>query len=359
MSGLWTQLKNNRVSTLMILLGFLIAMIGITISLSTINQESRIQQVMQEIRPDFRFARLLEIRSEQDLDTLLDVMKNLPSDGVFLIPGHVSDGETEYLADAVWISGQASLPYPLLKGRSFTREDMEGSAVVMLGSTPLTPSIGEDYRLGGERFHLIGITGVEDVDVPYLRVQRLFSLAHLPESFTQGILFQEGSLTLNAFAVGPHTESELDQLLSFSGLTSYPVPPARTGEWQPQLSSTFSLTLITYLIVIFGTFNLSLFWIKKRTREIAIRKAYGFTNMDVLSQFTAEVLQLLLLAVLLNFPVQWIFSGYFYRVFGSTFRFTSLNIFVSLLFVAITALLSSLLPAFYIMSVQPAQTLQR
>ncbi len=68
----------------------------------------------------------------------------------------------------------------------------------------------------------------------------------------------------------------------------------------------FSLfTGFTILIACFGLFGLSLYTVRKRIKEIGVRKVLGASVMNIVMLLSRDMLKLVLIANIIAFPVAW------------------------------------------------------
>ena len=70
------------------------------------------------------------------------------------------------------------------------------------------------------------------------------------------------------------------------------------------LKSSFSVySVITLIIALLGLFGLTLFLIKKKTKEIGIRKLYGSRLIDTFKLFATEQIMIVVISNILAVPV--------------------------------------------------------
>lgn len=75
---------------------------------------------------------------------------------------------------------------------------------------------------------------------------------------------------------------------------------------EDQLMKAFGyFTIIALVIACSGLFGLTLFLVEQKTREIAIRKAFGATVKAITWSFTIEIIVLLGISIMLAIPVSW------------------------------------------------------
>ncbi len=66
-----------------------------------------------------------------------------------------------------------------------------------------------------------------------------------------------------------------------------------------------SFSIIAIIIASLGLFGLVAFMVRKRVKEIGIRKVLGASTGSITAMLSKEFLQLILIAALISFPVTW------------------------------------------------------
>jgi putative ABC transport system permease protein len=204
------------------------------------------------------------------------------------------------------------------RGRVFTSgEDIGRQRVVVLGANTLTslgisnPNaiLGEDVRIGGMQFQVIGIlkpkgsgSGFGSVDdqvfIPFGTGRfRLFKTDRLDDLFA--LASSEADL--------PEAINEITLALRRSHHLTYDQPDDFRIRNQADFLSTLSETTqifthllagiasVSLLVGGIGIMNIMLVSVTERTREIGIRKALGATRNNILFQFLTEAVTLCVL----------------------------------------------------------------
>lgn len=123
--------------------------------------------------------------------------------------------------------------------------------------------------------------------------------------------------------------------------------------FQNALSQETLISAGLYLFALLNSTLISYYWIVVRKREIAIRKAFGATNISIISLLVRELMMLIGCSALLACMVQcliWSLQGNFLN----TFNYLQI---VLVLFGAIVlaVLIAILVPIKYILSIQPSE----
>jgi putative ABC transport system permease protein len=77
------------------------------------------------------------------------------------------------------------------------------------------------------------------------------------------------------------------------------------GFWQTMKRMFIFFAVVTLIISTIGLFGLILFTIKRRTKEIGVRKVLGSSVFSVYWQLSSEVLQMLGIAIVIGCPAAW------------------------------------------------------
>jgi putative ABC transport system permease protein len=99
--------------------------------------------------------------------------------------------------------------------------------------------------------------------------------------------------------------------------------------YQPELDvrSSFKVySFISFFIALMGLFGLTLFQVRKMTKEISIRKIHGAGLLDTLGRFTREYAQIILISNVISLPLSiWVMNKwlahYQYRAHMGPFIF--------------------------------------
>jgi putative ABC transport system permease protein len=97
-----------------------------------------------------------------------------------------------------------------------------------------------------------------------------------------------------------------------------------------RLMQLFSAVAI--LISLLGLLAMSTYFIRLRTKEIAVRKVFGSTSLEVLRRLVSTFLSYVLIAFVMAAPVAWLLmrrwlSGYSYRISSGAWIFATAGLF--------------------------------
>jgi len=108
--------------------------------------------------------------------------------------------------------------------------------------------------------------------------------------------------------------------------------------WQSMKRMFIFFAVVTLLISTIGLFGLILFTVKRRTKEIGIRKVLGSSVTSVYWQLSAEVIGSLSFAVVFGCPGAW----YIYKIMPGAYKepLNATEFFVSIALVAVIALIT-------------------
>ena len=130
--------------------------------------------------------------------------------------------------------------------------------------------------------------------------------------------------------------------------------PDRSSLVLPGLVTFAALILLSSCI---NFANLSLSQMQQRGKETGVRKALGATQSDLLAQFLLESMMLTLLALLVALPVIYVAIGPYTTLTSTGFTFGAMfgssQVFIIVLFVLVTGLLSGLIPALRMSQIAP------
>lgn len=113
------------------------------------------------------------------------------------------------------------------------------------------------------------------------------------------------------------------------------------------------LGMLLYLFAVINVTIVSYYWINVRKRELAIRKAFGQTNMEIILMLVKEFFLIIAIAAMIAVLVQ-----ISVQIFRGTMQFGLDSIrmmFMYLGMVFIASISSSLLPVKYILKIHPAE----
>ncbi|MFA6127209.1 MAG: ABC transporter permease [Bacteroidales bacterium] len=220
---------------------------------------------------------------------------------------------------------------PIKAGRGFSEEfpadifNSENSTGGMLINESLAKIIGKDDVIG-MKISFTGVTG------PVVGVIRDFHFLSMRTEIPPLVLFlypenrmRYMMIRLNHGERGPMIEKLRSTWNSV--LPGYPFDYSFIEDdydllYQNEMRSGKLMayfTIIAIIIACLGLIGLSSYMAEKRTREIAIRKTFGSTNMSIVLSMIAQFTRLVLIGILIAIPITWYYlnqwlNDYAYRV---------------------------------------------
>lgn len=279
---------------------------------------------------DDNFAeRIKKIPGVQYVATTTQVMGNS-----FNVPAKIKYNNEEFDVNSVTVSMDAlqALGAQVVSGRIFSREykqDTVNSVVVNEATAKLLGKnvVGKIYKSGWDEkdqfdFQIVGV--IKDYN------NESFDKAVLPTIYKVTQL--GGSSNTNNLLVRFNTESYQSAIkaIEVEWKKIYPNYPMQyrsvEDAFQKELQSSRRLmqlvvvfSIISIALSLLGLFALSTFMAKRRTKEIAIRKILGASDLQIVNLLNRAFLILVLAANVISWPIAYIFtnnwlSGFAYRI---------------------------------------------
>lgn len=119
--------------------------------------------------------------------------------------------------------------------------------------------------------------------------------------------------------------------------------------------SPVNIYFLIYFFAIINCIIVSEFWIEQRKREIAIRKAFGMSNLQIISMLFREMLRISCFAAILCVFLQIIFSGLIGNIFNIHIEASFGNVIIMIAMIVTTSLAVILVPVYKIINMSPSQ----
>lgn len=353
------NMKANRVTSVILILGLVVAILSISLGVSQIQNVQEVVNLSNQYQFQFDERMLVGIDSRDDFDWILTKFKTSPHAFAVQLENiyYVIDNNG-LLIYPTYYSLDRQLPYPILKGRNLSSDDfLKDQAVALLGDK-IGIEVGDYYQIDENRYEVVGISGFEDLAVPPFSFIRVISLLNLPEGVIDGIV-GEKKMVLGFSQVEEGFIESFRKDLEERGIVYRDDPPGTGLKMDESLSVNLAKTsTFIYAMALLNTFNISLFWIQKRRREIGIRKAIGFTNADILWMLMKEMGILVSSSVIIAVLLQIIFMPVIEKYLSVRIRISFEHIYISLFFVIGTTILTVIIPGYYASKIQPADAIR-
>ena len=120
----------------------------------------------------------------------------------------------------------------------------------------------------------------------------------------------------------------------------------------------FVLAILGYIVTLIYSVNIVVFWVEKRKYEIAVRKAFGYTDKDIAKIISGEILALTGVAAIIALLIQAVVGRLLHQISKYTLEMHMANIMIAVVVVLITAFLTSIWPVRKAMRIPPIETLK-
>lgn len=268
------------------------------------------------------------------------------------------------------------------KGRFFNElESNSGKQVVVLGHDIAeqlfenSEPIGKTIRMYGQRFTVIGVTkkkgsgmdigGGDDTS------------AFLPSSFLRSLYGDNNENVLPVIVLKPNQGTDMDalkgeisqKLRSFRGVKQGEIDnffvnvlSGLTDMIDGVLSSVrvggIIISIFSFLVGGFGIANIMFVSVKERTNLIGIQKSLGAKNKFILFQFLFEAIILCLIGGCIGLLIVWLLALLLTNVLDFEFVLSFWNVLIGFGLSVIVGLLSGILPAISASQLDPVEAIR-
>jgi putative ABC transport system permease protein len=205
----------------------------------------------------------------------------------------------------------------LLAGRKFNSSDhnadlkyvhnaiLNETAIKLLGFASPQDAIGKQVSVFEKTYDIVGVTAD-------------FHMKSLHHSINPTVMMPLSYTRQSAFAVKLNTENVQQTIAAIRGkyeawfpgnlFDYYFLDESYNAQYSNDrlFGKVFTLfTGFTILIACFGLFGLSLYTVRKRIKEIGVRKVLGASVINIVMLLSRDMIRLVLIANIIAFPVAW------------------------------------------------------
>jgi putative ABC transport system permease protein len=368
--------KITPVNTSVLIFGLSVSILMISFGISFIAGLQDLQNDKLDHAPPnaLMFNMLLnmdESESTFSLNNMKELLSGLDSStGLFLNNMLLSISVDKYCdVSAEWYKKETGWHYPLLEGRYYSiTEVTDGAKVALVGIELKKDTFRENnnvyINISGEKYRVVGIIGFKGK--PSMWDSRLFMpLLSLPKSAKDNI--SNGSFSGVIYDSTGNTDVKLQRLLSLTK-KSYPkadvsgVSELGVMDVISHVASNtdmlFVIGFLSYIVSLIYAVNTISFWIEERRHEIGIRKAFGYSNMQIISLIFKEMLCIAAISFVVALIAQIIISSFADKMFKYSMGLKLENILGGVVIILITAILTSVWPVAKSLKVQPVEAMK-
>ncbi|MFC4141713.1 ABC transporter permease [Pedobacter mendelii] len=247
----------------------------------------------------------------------------------FNVPSEITYNNQEHSVNTVTVTMDAlpALGVQVLSGRIFSLEykkDTVNTAVLNETAAKLLGKnlVGKQFKEGENSFQIVGVIkdynneGFDKAVLP--TVYRVTHLGGMASTNNLLVRFDSDNYKPALMAV----EAEWKKIYPDFPMIYTSVEDAFQKSMEAthkQMQIIVLFSVISVVLSLLGLFALSTFMAKRRTKEIAIRKILGASNLEIINMLNRSFLILVILANLISWPIAFIITkkwlgGFAYRI---------------------------------------------
>jgi len=362
------RVQNNKISFCILLIGFVMAFLVISLASSFVGERIKIDnERINNIEPNGRTIQVPSVEDKNLVKNFVKIMsKTKENTGVYMSEIFLQLDDRVNISCPVrfeWFKGENIWHPTIVEGRYFNSQEMNnGKRVAVVGKKrkeDIFEKDGKKYiKLQNIVYEVVGFIGLKgekstwdhEIILPFLSAP---------------IEIVESNLSGNDMVMY-NNENVIDENIKIIQKEYKKMygKEAKVNEYGEAIIESevekvvvnpnviFFIALIGYGIALVYAINIVSFWIEKRKKEMCIRKAFGYSNRDILKMIFSEMFLNSLLATLIGLFIQLIS----YKIVGDNvkydFNIYPINVLVSCFTIIITGILTSIWPMIKIMKFQ-------
>lgn len=369
------QFNRHPIGLLFLIMGYIISLLVISIGTTNMVEMKQLALARTEGTPknalvinsniikDINFKQYLEIFNGLKKDTTI----RFSTTGAYI---DESDKNKTYGITYELFSQTPDWTYPLIEGHYYTPSDIQESKKVVL--------IGKDLErytskvdnvkyvaICGEKYEVIGIIGQNKKKSPW-DSNLCMPITSIPELYKKELLDSE---SINCTIYNSNT-STLDDyhmieknILKLNNKASISVNELSTKNdlIANSLGSSNRLKItsaLIFIISLINSINITSYWINDRKTEIGIKKAFGHTDFNISYMLISEMLSINSLACVASLLLQYTLGLFTEHIYGISLNISVDNFLVGVLVVFISSIITSIIPIYKSLNIQPIEALK-
>lgn len=313
------NLKNNKVYYFLILLGYIVTILTISLSASFV-------KISKDITIDFNQGhldkqRIIEVSSNDNIDInqIIDIVKEFSNDNAVTIKGVSYRKVVDKDNDESWIVPVELVSFnkipswiPIVdEGKYFSPEESMGKEnVAVVGTGVILNNIGNKKEIDvcGEKFRVIGNVGkIEDLS-DYLGTV-FIPINCLPDNLKSDIKSIEIKLYNDNDNIEEQKELLLEKLAVNSKLYANEIDISPNNEeYYSQLGKTGILSLLISIIAIANISTLVYFILSKNRKNLIVSIAIGMSKKILINQLFYTLMMLSIISAVIALIIQYMLT---------------------------------------------------
>lgn len=370
------RIISTPMTSIFLMVGLMLSMLTISVCVSVVSELITAQAEKEKWQPPNGNQYVLTWNDEKEFPGFAEIFHGIRQDTGVILNGltvHVDESEVNTFAamSCEWFMSDGGWHYPLAEGRYYTADEIAaGEKVALIGKAYkeyVYKENGKEYiDIENEQYEVLGVVGLGEqaslwdsrvfmpaTSLPNKVKQQIFSggpVNFVIYNYGGNLLLDENQISSNAFYLFQESEvTYIGQLETEDTVSAL----ATSGDM------IFIIAIVGYFVSLVYAINIVVFWMEKRKKEIAVRKALGYKNRDIVGLLMAEMIGLSAISSLVAVVVQGVMKMFMNSIGGYTLQIYVSNIVVGLAMVLLTSVITSLMPVRKILKIQPVEAIKR
>ena len=361
-------------TTILLIVGLVLSMLTMSICVSFISELLSAQKYKENSTPPNGTQYVLTWQGQQEFQNFCSLFEDIRDTSGVIVNGmavHIDGMEVNTFVpiSGEWFAQDDGWHYPLTEGRYYTAEEVRNSEKVVLLGKKLKPytytEYGETYLdIENEKYRVIGYVGIENQ--ASLWDMRVF----MPCSALPGSIIENINKSINCILYNYKGEIYIDErkiseklFFEYTESDFIYVGEIKVQNMAEEIVNSgdmiFVLAIVGYLVSLIYAMNISTFWIEKRKKEIAVRKILGYRNKQIVMLLIEEMIGLAMISCIAALVIQLTMKLTIKTLAGYCLNIYTLNIFVGGFIVVLTAVITSMLPIYKMLKIQPIEAVKK
>ena len=372
------RFRDSKFTTIFLTLSLVMSIMLISIGTSFVTQFIRATEAKEKAMPPnaCQVSFYCEENGTIKMDRVYQMLNQLNSNegaivNDILVHLDGNDNVNGYSpVSAEYFKNDGGWHYPIANGRNYTKDEIQqGKKVALVGKSfedNLKSENGKQYlSIEGEKYEVIGRVGLGNQIS--LWDNRIFIPATALPPKTLENYNTSGVIRMILYSNVGQVDTTIDRMLETGKRGMKDLAYENNGplgvddvvqDIVNNADNIFFLAILGYLVTLIYSINIVQFWITKRRYEIGVRKAFGYTNGNIVAILMEEMLGILGIAFLGAMLVQFLLRITVGSLMGYTLELYFENLLVGLIVVVITTIFVALCSIRKVLKISPAVVLK-
>lgn len=369
------QFSRHPIGCPFLMLGYIISLLIISIGTTSIAHMRQLALERTEGMPKNALTISASIDKNINFNQYIQLFLDIKKDSNIIFLGmrsYIDQSKKDeiYNVTCEFFTRDPDWTYPILKGRYYTPNEIQlGMKVVLIGKELDKYTVNVDnkkiIKISGEDYEVVGLIGRNRKETPW--DTRIFMpITSIPESSKRDLL---GSRSINCIIHNSNTSTMEDYNLIKNNILKIDNKAVisvgelsnRSDVIANSLGSNETLILFSALIFIvslINSINITSYWINDRKKEIGIMKAFGHTDFNIIYMLIAEMIGINLISCMISLLFQGILGFFTDKVASFSIEMSIENFLVGVIMVIISSLITSIIPIYRSLKIQPIEALK-